>query len=141
MSALQLKIEKQLSVSPETVFDAWTTPSHMAAWYNPMGESEIPQHDLRVGGTYQIDMKGEGAVYVHQGKFVEIDRPHKLVFTWISDGTGQKETLVTLQFKANEKGTLLTLIHENFGDEEMVKSHTGGWTMILEKLDKASAGS
>jgi len=69
-----------------------------------------------------------------EGKFKEIDRPHKLVFTWISEGTGQKETLVTLTFVHNDEGTLLTLVHEDFAEAEMVEMHTGGWTAILDKL-------
>jgi len=134
MNTLNLRIEKQLSCTTEAAFDAWTSPASMAVWYSPMGKSTIPLHDLTVGGEYQIDMIGEDAVYVHRGKFKEIDRPHKLVFTWISEGTGQKETLVTLTFVHNDEGTLLTLVHEDFAEAEMVEMHTGGWTAILDKL-------
>ena len=134
MNTLSLKIEKQLSCTTEAAFKAWTTPASMAAWYSPMGESNIPVHDLTVGGAYQIDMIGEDAVHVHRGKFMEIDPPQKLVFTWTSDGTGQKETLVTITFVHNDEGTLLTLVHEDFAETEMVEKHTGGWSVILDKL-------
>ena len=62
-----------------------------------MTTAEVPVLDLRVGGEFQIDMHGDGAVFVHTGKYLEIDRPNKLVVTWHSDGTGQQETVVTLR--------------------------------------------
>ncbi|MFT5233964.1 MAG: hypothetical protein ACI9UQ_002006 [Candidatus Krumholzibacteriia bacterium] len=79
-------------------------------------------------------MIGEDAVYEHRGKLTEIDRPNKLAFTWISDGTAQKDTLVTIVFVHNEQGTLLTLMHEDFTSAEMIEQHTDGWTVILDKM-------
>ena len=75
--------------------------------------------------------------YVHVGKFLKIDKPHVLEFTWISDGTEQKETIVRLQFEAKGAGTLLTLTHENFVSEKARQDHNQGWTAICDKLQEA----
>jgi len=131
----ELSLKKHLPVSPEIVFDAWTTPEHMSHWLSPMTTASIPKLDLRVGGEFQIDMHGEGKDYVHTGKYIEVDRPNKLVFSWFSDGTQQQETIVTLELEPDGEGTLLTLTHERFPTEESRNNHEQGWTAILGKLE------
>jgi uncharacterized protein YndB with AHSA1/START domain len=139
MSDLTLTIKKHLTAPPEAVFDAWTTPDHMANWLSPMTTASVPRLDLRVGGEYQIDMHGEETNYVHKGAYVEIERPHKLSFTWISEGTEQQETLVTLLLTPDGGGTELTLTHERFPSPESRDNHEQGWTAIVAKLEGALA--
>ena len=134
-----MTMTKHLPVSPEVVFDAWTTPDHMANWLSPMTTATVPRLDLRVGGEYQIDMHGGEKDYVHTGRYLEIDRPHKLVFTWLSEGTQQQETVVTLELEADGDGTALTLTHERFPSAESRDNHEKGWTAIVEKLDAVFA--
>ena len=138
MSTINLTITKELSAPPDVVFEAWTTAESMAQWISPMPlGATIPKFDLRVGGEYQIDMHSEDRNFVHVGKFLKIDKPRALDFTWISDGTEQKETIVRLQFESKGEGTLLTLTHEDFTSEEAKKNHNQGWTVIVDKLASA----
>ena len=130
-----LNIQKELSASPEVVFDAWTTPGHMAQWFSPMTTATVPMLDLRVGGEYRIDMHGDDCDYVHEGKYLKVDRPRELAFTWISDGTQQEETIVTVHFEAKGEGTLLTLTHEKLPSDEARENHLKGWTVICDRLD------
>jgi hypothetical protein len=44
--------------------------------------------------------------------------------------------LVTLTFKRDGDGTLFTLNHEQFFDEDARNRHEHGWTGAMEKLDK-----
>jgi hypothetical protein len=48
----------------------------------------------------------------------------------------ERESLVTLTFKRDGEGTLFTLHHEQFFDEDARGRHNAGWTSALEKLDK-----
>ena len=134
MSELTLTLTRHLPVSPEVVFDAWTTPDHMANWLSPMTTASVPRLDLRVGGEFQIDMHGGEKVHIHPGRYLEIDRPNKLVFTWLSEGTQQQETVVTLELEPDGDGTALTLTHERFPTAESRDNHEKGWTAIVEKL-------
>jgi len=45
-------------------------------------------------------------------------------------------SLVTLTFKRDGDGTLMTLMHEKFFDEDARDRHQTGWTSAMEKLDK-----
>ena len=135
MSDQNLTLQKQLSASPEAVFDAWTTPESMAHWISPMTTAIVPKLDLRVGGEYQIDMYGDEKTHVHTGEYLEVDRPNRLVFSWFSEGTGQQKTIVTLEMEAKAGGTLLTLTHEHFPSKQSRDNHQKGWTVILDKLE------
>ena len=141
MSDLTTTLSKRYPASPEAVFDAWTDPEGLGAWFSPMTTASVPELDLRVGGAFRIDMHGEDADYVHTGKYLEVDRPHRLVFTWISAGTEDKETRVTVDLAADGDGTLLTLTQERFPCEESRDSHQQGWGAILEKFTGVCAGS
>ncbi len=140
MSELSLTIKKHLGATPEEVFDAWTTPAHMEGWLSPMTTASVPVCDLRVGGEFQIDMHGEGKTYMHKGKYLEIDRPRRLVFTWISEGTQRQETVVTLELEADSGGTALTLTHDRFPTAESTEQHRQGWGAILDKLEGVFPG-
>ncbi len=71
----------------------------------------------------------------HTGKYLEINRPHKLVFTW-SSPFSTDGSIVTLKFsELKENKTNIELTHVKFIDEESRSNHEGGWGNVLEKLN------
>ena len=104
-----------------------------------MGTASVPLLEAKVGGRYRIDMHGENATYVHEGEYLELNAPQRLVFTWISAGTEQQESVVTIELAEADGGTLLTLKHEKLPTSQSAESHQGGWTAIAENLTKVLA--
>jgi len=141
MSDLKTTLNKHYPASPEAVFEAWTDPQGLGAWFSPMTTASVPVLDLRVGGEFRIDMHGDGENYVHTGKYLEVERPNRLVFTWISAGTNDQETVVTVEIAADGEGAMLTLTHTGFPGEESRDNHQQGWSAILEKFERVCAGS
>jgi len=93
--------------------------------------------DLRVGGRYRWLMKSpDGEEYDVSGVYREVVANKKLVFTWAWKSTPERESLVTLTFKDDDGGTVMTLVHEQFFDEAARDSHQGGWNGAMEKLEK-----
>ncbi len=92
--------------------------------------------DVRVGGQFRIDMADpdSAVLLVHTGEYIEVSPPHRLVFTWISDGTQQQRTLVTIELREHSSGCELTLTHEQLPDASSVERHEKGWGQILLKL-------
>jgi uncharacterized protein YndB with AHSA1/START domain len=90
----------------------------------------------RVGGAYEITMQGKGGPIVHKGVYRLIERPRRLVFTWISGPTENKETLVTVDFVRVDKRTEVIVTHEQLPESAM-PSHRNGWTTGLQHLDEA----
>ena len=72
----------------------------------------------------------------HTGTYLEISRPHRLVFTWESPFSSSGST-VTLKFRdeGNNK-TNVELNHVKFIDEQHRKNHEGGWANILRCLNE-----
>jgi uncharacterized protein YndB with AHSA1/START domain len=106
-----------------------------------MGPGEIKalhaESDLRTGGRYRWVMRSpDGEDHDVSGVYREIIPNEKLVFTWAWKSTPERESLVTLTFKRDGDGTLMTLMHEKFFDEDARDRHRTGWTSAMEKLDK-----
>ena len=59
------------------------------------------------------------------------------MFTWVSPHTGERDTLVTVDFLPRDKRTEVVVTHEQLPEEKR-EAHNGGWTRALEKLDAVS---
>ena len=133
-----LTIKRRFNASPEQVFAAWTDPKKVMRW---MGPGEIKalhaESDLRTGGRYRWVMRApDGEDHDVSGVYREIIPNEKLVFTWAWKSTPERESLVTLTFKRDGDGTLMTLLHEKFFDDDARDRHQVGWTTAMQKLDK-----
>src|SRR5262245_53767676 len=135
MSAPPPRIVRVLSAPPEEVFDAWTDPASLAVWMAPGSvRGSVAEVDARVGGRSRIVMKGPDCDHEHEGEYLVLDRPRRLVFTWISQATQGRSTTVSVELRPREGGeTELTLVHEGL-PEEAVADHRSGWGDILQKL-------
>jgi uncharacterized protein YndB with AHSA1/START domain len=116
------------------VFGAWTDPAVMALWLSPVG-SATASVDLRIGGRFQLVMADEHLSIEHTGEYRVIEPPRLLVFTWRSEFTGMRDTLVTVRLTEHRPGeTELELTHE-FSTDAEASSHAGGWGQILHRLE------
>jgi uncharacterized protein YndB with AHSA1/START domain len=136
MTPAPLRIVRVLPASPEEVFDAWTDPRSLAVWMAPGSvRRSVVEADPRVGGRFRIVMKGPDCDHEHTGEYLVVDRPRRLVFTWISKATQRRSTMVTVELRPRGPGeTELILTHEGLPDEAAVESHRSGWGDIVQKL-------
>jgi uncharacterized protein YndB with AHSA1/START domain len=93
--------------------------------------------DPRVGGSFHVVMANHRGRYGHRGRYLEIERPEGLRFTWLSAAMQETETIVTLTFESTEDGTRLTLVHVDLPDDTAVARHESGWQSVLRKCDEA----
>lgn len=138
-SETSLTITRRIAASPNDVFDAWTDPDSMRTWMRPGdGVDSRVTLDVRVGGKYRIDMiRGNGRVYEHTGEYLVVDRPRTLKFTWVSEGTEQRTSTVTIELRPVGKETELTLTHEGLPTAKSTAGHTQGWTEIIEQFEES----
>lgn len=129
-------VRRTIAASAEELFDAWLDPEAMALWMRPNKVRRTTVRvEPRVGGTYEIVMQIESGEVVHSGVYRVIDRPRRLVFTWISGPTENRETLVTVDFVRLDKRTEITVTHEQLPESAM-PSHRDGWTSALGILEE-----
>jgi uncharacterized protein YndB with AHSA1/START domain len=89
-----------------------------------------------VGGSLRIDIEDSGFSLYVTGRFIEVDRPRRLRFTWScsdwADPSVQSEVTVILEDHGADE-TLMTIEHEQLPPEE-VGNHQRGWGAITMQL-------
>jgi uncharacterized protein YndB with AHSA1/START domain len=130
-----VQVTRKFSASAERVFDAWLDPNTVGKWLfaTPAGKMVRIQIDARVGGSYVIVEQRDGVDVEHVGEYLEIDRPHRLVFTLKVPKYSEENTKVTVEIRVLDSGCELTLTHEGVLPD-YVASTTSGWNSILNQL-------
>jgi uncharacterized protein YndB with AHSA1/START domain len=130
-----LRNEVRIAAPPEVVFPYFTDPGRMVDW---MGVAALL--DPRPGGTFRVEANGRDVVL---GEYVEVEPPHRVVFTWGFEGTGRMaaagSTRVEVTLEPDGDGTRLTLLHHGL-PEDARDAHAAGWTHYLARLAPAAAG-
>jgi uncharacterized protein YndB with AHSA1/START domain len=127
-------VQRIVRASAADIFDAWTNPAAMAQWMTPLGTATA-EVDLRVGGRFRLVMADAHLQIEHTGEYRVIQPPELLVFTWRSEFTGLRNTLVTVRLTERGAGaTEIEVTHELATDAE-ASSHAGGWGQLLTRLD------
>jgi uncharacterized protein YndB with AHSA1/START domain len=123
--------------SAERVFDAWLDPDKACKFLfaTPTGQMVRTEIDARVGGGFNIVERRNGEDVAHVGKYLEIARPRRLVFTLSVPKYGQQTDRVSIEIEPLDAGCQLTLTHEMSPElAEMRGKASAGWRGIFEVL-------
>jgi uncharacterized protein YndB with AHSA1/START domain len=136
LASAAVVVRRTIAASAEDLFDAWLDPEAMVQWMRPnkVRRTEV-RVEPRVGGSYEILMLIDSGNVTHSGVYRVIDRPRRLVFTWMSGPTENQETLVTVDFVRVDKRTEVIVTHELL-PESALPSHNNGWTASLGLLEE-----
>jgi uncharacterized protein YndB with AHSA1/START domain len=127
----EVMIERVLPAGIERVYDAWTRVELLTRWYcpNPTWDLKV-QADVRVGGDWVAEM----GPHVVRGTYLEVEPPHRLVFSWRWDGTDDEPTRVEVSLSEVADGTRMLLSHTGFADAEDAANHRTGWEPQVGRL-------
>jgi uncharacterized protein YndB with AHSA1/START domain len=134
MNLTDITVTRTIPAPVEDVFDVWTDPkSPGGPWF---GAERIILNPV-VDGLFYLVVKHEGRTWPHYGRFLLVERPHKVEYTWVSEGTQGVESIVAVTFEplAKQK-TEVTLRHSGVPDDEMGRRHKEGWTWVLSMLEE-----
>lgn len=132
-----LTIKRRFKAPPAKVFNAWTDPEKITRWFGPPGSKVAEaKFDARAGGKFVIlAVSATGEEFHVSGTVKEAIANERLVYSWAWRGTPDRVSLVTVDFKPDGGGTLMTLMHEQFFDEQARDRHNQGWEAGLNKLE------
>jgi len=137
-----LRMKRTYQAPVQRVFDAWTNPEVMRRWWHAERDWETSEAevDLRVGGNVRVVMRDpdEGVEHGGGGRYTVVDPPQRLAFTWTWDDVPH-ETLIEIEFEESDGATEVRFTHSSLLDEEMVRSHEGGWSSCFDNLERTLA--
>ena len=129
---------RNLDTTPDRLWEAWTDPDAMSAWWHPHGMTtprESVSVDLRVGGAYTYTMVDglSGEEHPTGGVYRELVPNQRLVFSWGEPGDANSPT-VTVSIE--DLGELTRLKFEIRGVEGSKgdDSFFDGWESALDEL-------
>ncbi len=131
MGPFSMRVPRVYDASAERVFAAWTDPASVRAW---LAGGQNASVDARVDGLFYIEMPWQERIYPHYGRYLLVEKPRLLEFTWVSEGTQGKESVVTIELTPRGKQTELVLTHAGLPTEALADDHRGGWIQFLESL-------
>jgi uncharacterized protein YndB with AHSA1/START domain len=130
-----VRVMHRFDASAERVFDAWLDPKSAGRWLfaTAAGQMVRVEIDARIGGRFVLVDRRDGEDVEHCGEYLQIDRPHRLVFTFGVPKYSPEMTRVCIDIVARETGCELTLTHEGVLPDYTARTEAG-WTQILTHL-------
>jgi uncharacterized protein YndB with AHSA1/START domain len=136
MNLTAITVARTIPASAEKVFDVWMDPkSPGGPWFG----AERVILNPTVDGLFYLAVKHEGRIWPHYGRFLQLDRPHRIEHTWMSEATKGAESIVTISMEPRGDETNVTLHHAGVPDDEMGRRHQEGWSFILSAFAESLA--
>ena len=141
---VEAKVTHRCESSAERIYDAWLNPEKARHWLNAAltelglaAEIRRIEIDARVGGSFFFSDMRDGTEAKHWGTYLELDRPRKIVFTWITDEKKEDEpSKVTLSLEPDGQGCIATIVHELDAKwAEYIPQTQKGWSSFLSAID------
>jgi uncharacterized protein YndB with AHSA1/START domain len=112
LTARSIVMARQFEAPRELVYEAWTRPDHVAAWWGPNGfTNTVTEMNVRPGGVWRVVMHGpDGVDYPNKIEYLEVDPAARLVYDHSDDVEGAGLSFrVVVTFEKSGGGTLLTM--------------------------------
>jgi uncharacterized protein YndB with AHSA1/START domain len=130
-----IRVTHRFAAKAERVYDAFLDPEKAARFLfaTPTGQIVRCDIDARVGGAFSIVDRRNGEDVTHTGTYVELDRPHRIVFTFLVEKYSSESSTVTIDIRPLSRGCELTLTQEIPAAFAAFEERTrSGWTAILD---------
>lgn len=132
---IKLSVTRQFTASAERVFDAFLDPAKAGQFMfaTETGKMVRVAIDARVGGSYAFVDRRDGEDVEHEGEYLEIKRPQRLVFTLRVSKYSSDTSTVIIDITPRGAGceVKLTQTVPNHYAEQL-KQIESGWGMILD---------
>lgn len=131
------RAERRFAASPECVFDALLDPDQARHFLfaTPSGQMVAAEIDPRPGGRYRFVDRRAGEDVEHTGQYLDIERPHRLVFTFSVPKYAPGSDRVTVLIEPLPEGCTLSLRQDMKPEWAGFADRTAaGWASILDGL-------
>jgi uncharacterized protein YndB with AHSA1/START domain len=130
----QLIAARHLDAEPALVWEAFTTPEHLAAFWGGYHATVPPDSvavDLRVGGTFELETRGaDDSSHALRFRYEVVDPPTRLVLTEPRTGITTE-----IRLQPSNSGTTVVVHQRRLPPELRTEGARTGLAGILERLD------
>jgi uncharacterized protein YndB with AHSA1/START domain len=131
------RVQRVMPAVPEVVFDQWLDPESLGEWMCPRPSRCVAiTVDARVGGNVRFDVDNSGTSVLITGRFLAIERPRLLRFTWTNSNWEDPTavSVVNVTFEPSGAGDTLMSIEHSLMPPEQLESFTSGWARTSDQL-------
>ncbi len=133
LSDRELLVTRVINAPRDIVFEAWIRPELFRRWWVP---KSFPvslvscELDVRVGGRYRLVYGADGSTSEFFGRYLEVERPSRLVWTNDESDNGQ---VTTVTFEEAGETTIVTL-RDRYPSKEALDAEGGSTEGLPEQL-------
>lgn len=145
-----VRVTHRYAASAERLFDAWITPAQASRFLFRTRTGNVMQCEIQpeIGGGFTVTdrrpaAEGDESVFdvVHMGKYLEIDRPRKLVFEFsVLTFGNESPTRVTVEVNPlGPQASELVLSHDMGASEHarlLEDTTRKGWVSMLASIER-----
>lgn len=129
----------------DLVFRMYTEPEHLRHWWGPRHlDLVVCEIDLRVGGNYRFVQRApDGQEFAFHGEYRVIERPSRLVKSFVYEGAPDNEAVDTFTFEPAGEATLISCrtVHSSIAarDAHVASGAPAGLTASYQRLGELLA--
>lgn len=138
------QVQTEFQAPAESVFQAWLEPAMVSRWmFGPALRDETVIHiqtEPHPGGVFSFLVDRQAQRLDHVGRYMVVEKPTKLQFTWAIGEITLNDSVVTIEIKPTATGCVLNLAHEMHPDwAEYVDRCRDAWAKMLGVLQTVLA--
>lgn len=139
MAPHKVYVNRTFDCSAQQLFNWLVRPELIQQWFGPQRfKTNQVNVDLKIGGTYNVELaKPDGGVFCIEGKYLEIDKPLRLVMSMSYRGVPHPPPPSQVAFHLKEQPggiTQLELIQTFDLFPKDMAQRTEAWEHMLEVL-------
>lgn len=142
IKTIEIDVTRMIDAQPDEVYDVWLDQTSPASpWFGvPRVILDPPKVDSLFYTMYLL----EGSEIAHYGRFIALERPRKIQYTWVSAATHGMESVVTVSLEPAEEKTEVRVHHASLPDDEGGRHHQQVWGFVVGRMSahfrKGNAG-
>ena len=140
-TSIKVYVSRKFNCAIDELFQWMVEPSLISKWFGPkhfsVGNIEA---NLRVGGAYRIELvKSNGEGFTIEGKYIEIEAPNKLVFSFKYHGhhNPPPESIVKITLEQIDLNISKLSLVQQFEIAPLdMEGRTKAWEAMFAKLSE-----
>lgn len=128
----EINLTRTIDAHPDEVYEVWldqTSPG--SPWF---GVPKVILNPPKVDSLFYSMYHFEGREIAHYGRFMTLEKPRKIQYTWVSEATHGMESVLTVSFERMNGKTQVHVHHTNVPDDEGGLRHEQAWGYILGRM-------